>query len=206
MGPMQQKEQIDGSVDNGEQAVADSPGAAAGSLEHASGNIDKIRDILFGTHMREYDARFARLEEALMKESAELRESTRRRFETLEGYVRKELESLQTRLRGERDERTDASSQLSRELKEVGDTLSKRIRDLDDQGAAAASDLRQEILNHSRTLMDELKARNDELSSLLERRFLALQHGKTDRAALASLLTEVAMRINDEFRIPGSEK
>ena len=197
MGPIQQKE--DRSEDSGAQA-------ATGSLEQASGNIDKIRDILFGNHMREYDARFARLEEALMKEAAELRESTRRRFDTLEGYVKKELESLQTRLRAERDERTDAFSQLSRELKEVGDTLSKRIRDLDDQSTAAASDLRQEILNHSRTLMDELKARNDELTSLLERRFQVLQHGKTDRSALASLLTEVAMRINDEFRIPGAEK
>ena len=197
MSPIQQKE--DGSGDISAQA-------ATGSLEQASGNIDKIRDILFGTHMREYDARFARLEEALMKESAELRESTRRRFDALEGYVKKELESLQTRLRGERDERTDAFSQLSRELKESGDTLSKRIRDLDDQSTAAASDLRQEILNHSRGLMDELKSRNDELSSLLERRFQVLQHGKTDRSALASLLTEVAMRINDEFRIPGAEK
>jgi hypothetical protein len=54
--------------------------------------------------------------------------------------------------------------------------------------------------------MDDLRARHDEISSLLERRFHELQHSKTDRAALAALLTEVAMRLNDEFRIPGAER
>src|SRR5689334_19364252 len=204
MGPVPQREQIDGSEDSASRPAE--AGASGGTLEQASGNIDKIRDILFGAHMRDYDARFARLEEALMKEAAELRESARRRFETLENYVRKELETLQSRLRTERDERSEASSQHSRELKEISEALGKKIRELDDQGAASASDLRQEILNHSRTLMDELKARHDDVSSLLEKRFQALQHAKTDRSALASLLTEVAMRINDEFRIPGAEK
>ena len=206
MSPMQQKEQLENSEDSGNRATADVPPQAGGPLEQASGNIDKIRDILFGAHMRDYDTRFARLEETLAKEASELRESTRRRFETLENYVKKELEALQTRLRTERDERSDASSQHSRELKETADALSRKIRDLDDQGTAAASDLRQEILNASRNLMDELKARHEEVSSLLERRFQALQHAKTDRAALAALLNEVALRINDEFRIPGAEK
>jgi DNA repair exonuclease SbcCD ATPase subunit len=203
---MQQKEQLENSEDGGNRVTADVPDHAGGPLEQASGNIDKIRDILFGAHMRDYDTRFARLEETLAKEASELRESTRRRFETLENYVKKELEALQTRLRTERDERSDASSQHSRELKEAADALNRKIRDLDDQGNAAASDLRQEILNASRNLMDELKARHEEVSSLLEKRFQALQHAKTDRAALAALLNEVALRINDEFRIPGAEK
>lgn len=201
MSPTEQKEQ-----DGASRVVNDSLNTGVGSLDQTGGNIDKIRDILFGANMRDYDARFARLEESLMKEAAELRESTRRRFETLENYVKKEIDSLQARLRTERDERSEASSQHSRELKEVGEALSKKIRDLDDHGASVASDLRQEILNHSRNLMDELRTRHEEISSLLERRFHELHHSKTDRAALASLLTEVAMRLNDEFRIPGAER
>jgi DNA repair exonuclease SbcCD ATPase subunit len=196
MSPAEQKE----------HTAADAQNTVTGSLEQATGNIDKIRDILFGSNMRDYDARFSRLEESLMKEAAELRESTRRRFEALETYVRKEIDALQSRLKSERDERSEASSQHSRELKEASDALSKKIRDLDDHGASVASDIRQEILNSSRNLMDELRARHDEISALLERRFHELHHTKTDRAALAALLTEVAMRLNDEFRIPGAER
>jgi len=201
----EQPEQAHGAPD-GSQPASESHTPPAAQLEPAGGNIDKIRDILFGANMREYEARFARLEETLLKEASDLRESTRRRFETLETYVKKELESLQTRVKAEREERSDAASLHAREMKEIADTLAKKIRDLDDQGAAVASSLRQEILNQAHNLMDELRSRHEETSALLEKRFQALQHGKTDRAALSSLLTEVAMRINDEFHIPGTEK
>src|ERR1700749_3579611 len=49
-------------------------------LRGGAGNVDKIRDILFGSQMRDYESRFARLEEALVKETAEIRETSRRRF------------------------------------------------------------------------------------------------------------------------------
>ena len=78
----------------------------AGSNDPGSGNIDKIRDILFGSNMRDYEQRFARLEEALKKESSDLRETTRRHLETLESFVHKELAALEARLNTERDERS----------------------------------------------------------------------------------------------------
>ena len=47
-----------------------------GGAENADrpGNVDKIRDILFGSQMRDYDKKFARIEERLLKETADLRE------------------------------------------------------------------------------------------------------------------------------------
>ena len=203
MTPTGQPEQAYGSLETGDGAAPDSQNA---TLDSAGGKVDKIRDILFGSNMREYEARFARLEETLMKEAAELRESSRRRFETLENYVRKEFESLQSRVKTERDERSDAFHQHSRELRETGDALTRKIRDLDDQTASTASSLRQEILTHAQNLTDELRARQEDVSALVEKRFQALQHGKTDRATLASLLNELALRISDDFHIPGAEK
>ena len=100
-------------------------------LREGGGNLEKIRDILFGTQVRGYEARFAALEEALAKETAEIRETSRRRFEQLESYIKKELELLQTRWKAERDERSDAAVQHSRELRELGESLSRRVRDLE---------------------------------------------------------------------------
>ena len=39
------------------------PSAPDAPADHGAGNIDKIRDILFGSNMRDYEHRFARLEE-----------------------------------------------------------------------------------------------------------------------------------------------
>jgi DNA repair exonuclease SbcCD ATPase subunit len=174
-------------------------------LRGGAGNVDKIRDILFGTQMRDYESRFARLEETLAKETVEIRESNRRRFEQLETYIRQEFETVQTRLRTERDERTDGDSQHSRELKELSESLTRRIRDLDDRSTNVERDLRNNILQQARSLTEEIQARHDELASLLEKRVHELRDGKTDRAALASLFSELALRLSDQFHIPGSE-
>jgi hypothetical protein len=174
-------------------------------LREGGGNLEKIRDILFGTQMRGYEARFAALEEALTKETAEIRESSRRRFEQLESYIKKELELLQTRWKTERDERSDAAVQHSRELRELGDSLSRRLRDLDERGTAVERDLRSQLLQQAKDLSDDIQARHEAVGTLLERRFQELRQSKTDRAALASLFNEVALRLNDQFQIPGAD-
>ena len=164
---------------------------AAAEVQGA-GNVEKIRDILFGSQMRDYEHRFARLEETLLKESADLRESTRKRFEALESYLRKEFEVLESRLKAERDERGSAH-----------DTLAKRIGELNDQTSAAHRDLRATMLQQSKELSEEIERRHQEISATLDRRFQELRKDKTDRAALAALFTEVALRLNDEFQVPG---
>jgi len=159
-----------------------------------AGNVEKIRDILFGAQMRDYNHRFARLEETLLKESADLRESTRKRFEALESYIRREFEALEGRLKNERDERGN-----------LGETLARRLSELNDQTSAAQRDLRSNILEQSKALSDDIERRHLQMAAMLEKRFQELRKDKTDRSALAALLTEVALRLNDEFQVPGVE-
>jgi hypothetical protein len=175
-------------------------------LRGGAGNVDKIRDILFGSQMRDYEARFARLEEALVKETVEIRETNRRRFDQIEAYIKKEFEAVQVRFKSERDERLDTSSLQSRELKELGEALSRRIRDLDDRSSTVERDLRSQLMQQARELTDEMVRSHDEIAALLDKRVRELTDKKTDRAALATLFTEVALRLNDQFTIPGSEE
>jgi DNA anti-recombination protein RmuC len=173
--------------------------------EPGGGNVDKIRDILFGPQMRDYETRFARLEETLARESANLRDNTKKKFEALEAYIRSEMEALQTRIKSERDERSDSLRRLTSELRELNDSLSKRIGELDDQTSRAQGDLRNQILQQSKDLSDDMRAKQEEGALLVEKRFQELRNLKTDRAMLAGLLTEVALRLKDEFQVPGAE-
>jgi hypothetical protein len=175
-------------------------------LRGGAGNVDKIRDILFGSQMRDYEARFARLEEALVKETVEIRETSRRRFDQIEAYIKKEFEAVQARFKSERDERLDTASLHSRELKELGESLSRRLRDLDDRSSSVERDLRSQLMQQARDLTDEMVRSHDEIATLLDKRVRELTDSKTDRAALATLFTEVALRLSDQFRIPGSEE
>src|ERR1700722_7206203 len=176
-------------------AVFSNDGAAPDTPTDSSpGNIDKIRDILFGSNMRDYEQRFSRLEEALKKESSDLRDTTPRHLELLEAFVHKELAALEVRLHAERDERSENTS-----------SILKKIGELENQEAQAKREIRNDLLQQSKELTDAIRNKGEELIALLERRSQELQHSKTDRAALAGLFNEVALRLTDQFKVTGAD-
>ena len=83
------------------------------------GNIDQIRDIIFGAQMRDYDRRFAQLEERLLKDSADLREELRQRYASLEEYIRREMDTLNERISGEQRGRVSQLQELAGTLETV---------------------------------------------------------------------------------------
>ena len=177
--------------------------AVAETAEASGASVEKIREILFGSQIKNYEVRFARLEEALSRETAEIKDTMRRRLDSLEAFFKKETESLAARLKTERDEREEVLNNISRELKAASAQLSKKILDLDNKAAQDRSEARQELMAESRKLLDEIRQRNDSLSALLETRVQELRHAKTDRSALAALFVELAVRLKDES---GNEK
>ena len=171
---------------------------AGGSTEQGAANVDKIRDILFGSQIKNYEARFARLEDTLARETTELKDTMRRRFESVEGFFRKEAEALAGRLKAEKEERNEGLKTIARDLKSASDLLGKKILELDNKSAEEQSSLRQELMQESRKLLEEIRLKSDSLSALVERRADELRDRKIDRAALASLLTEVAVQLSED--------
>lgn len=179
---------------------------SAPSLETAgAGNLEKVRDILFGAQMRDYERRFLRLEERIAKESADAREDMRRRFDTLETFIKQEIGALGDRLRAEQQQRAQTHEELTRELRDTARGINQRLHELDEQSAQTQRELREQMLAQSRNLADEIQQKHDQLSAALTREARELRHDKTDRAALANLFTELAMRLNHEFKLPGDE-
>jgi uncharacterized protein YaaN involved in tellurite resistance len=178
--------------------------APAGELSE-SGNIDKIREILFGTQSREFEKRFLRLEERLAKESNELRDEIRRRFETIESYTRKETELLGEQLRREQAERGENLGLLSRELSDLGRALERKIAQVDELMTGSCRELRQQILDQAKSSAEEIRQKYETLSAVLDRQVQELRHEKTDRSALAELFTELSLRLRNEFKLPPAE-
>jgi hypothetical protein len=140
------------------------------------GNVEKIRDILFGAQMRDYEKRFARMEKRLQDDLADLRDDTGKRFASLENYIKKEIESLH-----------DATKLLEKKLGKTGEKLSSTARDL-----------RRQILDQSKSLSDDIRKKHEEASAALDRVAQELGEDKADRAALSELFTEMAMRLTND--------
>ena len=177
--------------------------AEGNGVEQGAASVDKIRDILFGSQIKNYESRFARLEDTLARETTELKETMQRRFESVEGFFRKEAEALAGRLKAEREERNEALKSIARDLKGTSDTLSKKILELENKTAEEQSSLRQELMQESRKLLEEIRHKSDSLTALIERRADELRDHKVDRAALASLLTEMALQLSEDGAVSG---
>jgi hypothetical protein len=161
-------------------------------------NLDKVRDILFGSQMRDNDRRFGRVEEKVVKETTDLREEMRKRMESLEAFLRKETQSVLERLKSEQAQRAEAVKEVAQELKETSKAFQVRAGELQEQTAEAQREMRQEILDQSKVLRDELQLARADGATELERASSDLRAQKLDKAALADLLTEMAARLNEQ--------
>ncbi|GGG74904.1 hypothetical protein [Edaphobacter dinghuensis] len=172
------------------------------SLDTAA-SVDKIRDIIFGSQIKNYEARFVRLEEALVRETSELKDTMRKRFESIELFFKNESEALAIRLRAEREERTSLISNLERDMKDMQSAFTRRLNDIDAAMSEGQSALRKELMTESRKLQEEIEQRHDSIRSLMETRVSDLRVQKTDRALMADLFREMAAQLdNDELSSP----
>ncbi len=169
-----------------------------------AGNVDKIRDIIFGGQMKEYESRFLRLEEMVRAEMNDVRETTRQRLDSLEAVVRRELDELALRDKAERSERLEAFERVAADLKSQGESLLRKIGDSDTRHADAERAIRNDAATQTAQLRDEIQKRTQDLAASLDRRFRELNSSKTDRAALASMLSEVALRLQGDFELPSA--
>lgn len=187
-----------------------SPAGKAGNggaevLAAGGGNLEKIREILFGAQVHDFEKRFTRLEEKLLKETADSRAETKKRFDSMEAFIRKEIESLVERVKTEQGERADAVKEASRDLRETAKNLEKKLAQLDEQATKGQRELRQQILDQSKSLTDEIRTRVKESAALLTRELKELRSDKTDRSALAGLFTDAAMRLSGDTKPSGKE-
>jgi len=178
------------------------PNAKALTAEDG-GNIDKVRDILFGGQMRDYERRFIKLEERLLQETSELKDEVRKRLAALEQFMKQEAGSLADRIKTEHEERTDATKDLAREQRESAKAFEKKAGALDASIGKAQRELRQQLLELQQRMSDEVRQKIDDVLARLTQEANELRNDKTDRAALASLLTEMALRLTNELSIPG---
>ena len=168
-----------------------------------SAKVDRIRDILFGPLMREYDGRFQRLEGNLAQEANEIRTETQKRLDALERFIKGEVDSLNSRAAAEHDERCNATDKLGRDLADTARNLDTKVSNLSAQTAKNLGELRELMLQQYKILGEEIKDKYDQMKAGLDHEAAQIRSGMIAREALAEMLSEVALRLKNEFRISG---
>ena len=173
------------------------PNASVPATEGVS--VDKIRDLLFGNQMQDYDRRFTTMEERLLQKVKELESETARSLSGLESSAKKQMESMANQFREEKDRRADADKELERSFREQTQTLEKRLGGLSDQLSRLERDFAEQSGQQAQSLREEIKRRSEDMRATIDRMFAELSNVKTDRNLLAGLFVEIAKCLNQDL-------
>ena len=158
-------------------------------------NVNKIRDILFGGQMRDYEERFVRLEQAFQQHSERLAADFARRIEKLEAFARTEFAQLDERVAAEREARAGERERGKQELERLRGAMQAAIDALERQGEGQTRGLREAIEAQGARLAEQLQATREELGAELRERARAFDEVKLSREDLAALFHDVARRL-----------
>ena len=182
-------------------ALATQPNGPNGQGE-ASG-VDKMRELLFGNQMQDYDKRFSVLEDRFAQRMRDMESESSRSLTNLEATIKKQLESVAGQFREEKDLRADADKDMERSLREQTQALEKRLAQLSDQLARQGRDFTDSLGHEVQGLRDEMRRRQDDTRATIERMFAELSNVKTDRNLLAGLFVEIAKCLNQDMTPKG---
>ena len=170
-----------------------------------TGNIGKVRELLFGAQARDFDTRRKRVEERFARDTSALRSELNSRLDSLEEYIKSEFPAAAGGRSEERREREQEDKQLGSELKSKSESLRKSIELTRDKQKASEALQRDSLLQESKKLSADLQNKHLELSTRLEEESRSLSNAMTHRVTLGDLLTEVGLRLKDEFDLPDTE-
>jgi DNA anti-recombination protein RmuC len=136
-------------------------------MSETTGNLEQIRDILFGNQMRAIETQLSRMEERLRQEMDVLRQD-----------IEKSIASQDTRMKDD-----------------LG-AVAKRLDALDDSASSSLGSLRQQIQETTKGLREEMLAKTLAVSQEVSRESGELREQKADRADLATLFTDLAARLS----------
>jgi chromosome segregation ATPase len=188
------------------QPATATPGGNGAPPTNEVVGVDKIRDLLFGNQMQDYDRRFSKLEDRFLQRFKDIEAETARNLSAHESNAKKQVESIASQLREEKDLRSDADKEIERTLREHDQALEKRLRTMSDQLGQLERDFSDRLSQEAQSLRDEIKRKNEDTQHALEKMFAELSNVKTDRNLLAGLFVEVARCLNQEVGSKGVGK
>jgi len=189
-----------------QSALAAQAALAAGQPNGQSevSGVDKMRELLFGNQMQDYDKRFSILEDRFQQRLRDLEAESMRSLASLETTMKKQLESVAGQFREEKDLRTDGDKELERSLREHTQALEKRLAQVSEQLAKQEREFTDRLAHEVQGLREDMRRRQDDTRSTIERMFSELSNVKTDRNLLAGLFVEIAKCLNQDVTPKGS--
>lgn len=159
------------------------------------GNIDLIRDIIFGPKLQEYDNRINKLESNLSSVDREMRDRIEQVKADCLTELRASVNSLEEKIKSlnlnSQKDNADIRQLLDRSYK----NFSHSLESIDKTVGSQTTAIRRELSETREKLQEDTRHLKSQVFDELERRFSTLTDAKLSRNDIAEILFELGLRI-----------
>lgn len=159
------------------------------------GDIEKVRDILFGKYVASFEDRFSQLESRLEADVETLKERLTQKLDSMDGAVNQSLARLDTQIEKEQRSRDTELRSVQNLLSETETALKHSISMMEDQANQDLAAVRSSLEESHQELLDQTLSVQAKLVSEIEKQKEELSGDKVSRDMLALMLDEVAVKL-----------
>jgi len=161
------------------------------------GNVDQIREILFGTQFKELSTRLEQLERHVQNVESQIQVSLSELKTDLHERLENELEGVRKRLKQNvsqiQDQLNDAGEQAVRLERRLQTTLDNRSQELEE----AIGTNKTLISGNAEEVRKMLASVEENLRNEITQMLSGMEDTKTSKAMLSSLLMDMAMKLQN---------
>jgi DNA anti-recombination protein RmuC len=179
------------------------------NVQEPLGNIDRVRELLFGHIVSDYEQRFEnsvqrldRLENDLASFQTEIRDRLTQLQDSLTTELRSSFGSLEKQVQYLNLTTHERNSHLEYQVREIEQKSDSGIESLHQAVANQTNALKTDLLQTREQLEETLRALEKRVFDEIDRDLSAMKDGKISRVDLADLLFELCLKVKGAELIP----
>ena len=173
-------------------------------------SMNQVRDLLFGTQLKDIETRFQRQEARFQREVNDAKEALKVRMDSLENFMRSETASLIHRinteaaerdaaLKAELKERVEAFSALAGNITTVEKAFERRIAALSNTLDNAEQEIRKLMQVETNNLNNKVDEKYTAALNVVSETASQIRHDMVYRSTLSNMFTEMAVKLSNQW-------
>ena len=164
-------------------------------MRERMGNIDLIRDIIFGPKLQEYDSRIDKLESHLSLLEKEMHDRIEHVKTDCLTELRSSVDSLEQRIKSLNLTFQKDNADIRQLIDRSYQNFSGSLESIDKTLVSQTTSIRKELLETREKLQDDTRNLKSLILDELEKRFSLLTNAKVSRNDMADILFELGLRL-----------
>ena len=169
-------------------------------------NIDQIRDIIFGSEIKAFEKRFARLETAI----EEINEKIEQRFDELDDAIAQEFKAVHKRVEKKIENLTHSTQKEQTKLKEqiatIDTDLHRQLKDQKEKFSAKLKAVKEAMAADKIEVTFRMKKMISETERVLQQDIKSLHEEQLSRKSMAQMLLTMAEELQNSDDLTLSQK